>query len=196
MASELRAAAHNTSGPPSADRSARKADACVTRARAAPGRSVEEIAAELTLAGTRCPRKRSGRSLTRKGSSAWRACTSARGAPHGWPRSGRALSDWPADTSIGCDHAACSCSPRRSPSSDSPSSSRRVATSTTVLSAWHSIGSLLLHRVRTRAQVTCTRSLMTGLALLMGLTHSRKPRTWAATPTVRGVPPARRCWRA
>ena len=129
-------------------------------------RSVEEIAAELTLAGTPVSAQTVWTILDAEGIERLpRRSPSARGAP---PRlaaiKARALSDWPAGTSIGCDHAGLFL---LVPAIAKLGLSELVAScgypSTTVLSAWHS-GSArcCCTSVRgPRAQATRTRSLMT-----------------------------------
>ena len=110
MASELRtgSAQYFRSSKPG-PRSARKADRVRDRVLElrALDRSVEEIAAELTLAGTPVSAQTVWTILDAEGIERLpRRSPSARGAP---PRlaaiKARALSDWPAGTSIGCDHA-------------------------------------------------------------------------------------------
>ena len=70
-------------------------------------RSVEEIAAELTLAGTPVSAQTVWTILDAEGIERLaRRAPSARGsAPRLAAIKARALSDWPAGTSIGCDHA-------------------------------------------------------------------------------------------
>lgn len=110
MASELRTGSvqyfrSSKPGP----RSARKADRVRNRVLElrALDRSVEEIAAELTLAGTPVSAQTVWTILDAEGIERLpRRPPSARGAP---PRlaaiKARALTDWPAGASIGCDHA-------------------------------------------------------------------------------------------
>src|SRR5512140_522876 len=166
MASELRtgSAEYFRSSKPG-PRSARKADRVRDRVLElrALDRSVEEIAAGLTLAGTPVSAQTVWTILDAEGIERLaRRAPSARGAP---PRlaaiKARALSDWPAGMSIGCDHAGLFL---LVPSCGSPS--------TTVLSAWHSLGSLLLHKCARTPRASHAHALADdpGLALLMGLT--------------------------
>ena len=178
MASELRAgsAQYFRSSKPG-PRSARKADRVRDRVLElrALDRSVEEIAAELALAGTPVSAQTVWTILDAEGIERLpRRSPSARGAP---PRlaaiKARALTDWPAGTSIGCDHAGLFLLvPAIAELGLSDIVSSCGYPSTTVLSAWHSLGSLLLHKCARTPRASHAHALADdpGLALLMGLT--------------------------
>ena len=148
----------------------------------AQDRSVEEIAAELTLAGTPVSAQTVWTILEAEGIERLpRRAPSARGAP---PRlaaiKARALTDWPAGTSLSCDHAGLFL---LVPAIAELGLSELVAScgypSTTVLSAWHSLGTLLLHKCARTPRASHAHALADdpGLALLMGLPRCRKPPT-------------------
>ena len=141
----------------------------------AQDRSVEEIAAELTLAGTPVSAQTVWTILDAEGIERLpRRAPGHRGAP---PRlaaiKARALTDWPAGTSLSCDHAGLFL---LVPAIAKLGLSDLVPScgypSTTVLSAWHSLGSLLLHKCARTPRANHAHALADdpGLALLMGLT--------------------------
>src|SRR5450755_908570 len=178
MASELRtgSAQYFRSSKPG-PRSARKADRVRDRVLElrALDRSVEEIAAELTLAGPPVAAESFWTILDAEGIERLaRRAPSARGAaPRLAAIKARALSDWPAGMSIGCDHAGLFL---LVPAIAELGLSELVAScgypSTTVLSAWHSLGSLLLRKCARTPRASHAHALADdpGLALLMGLT--------------------------
>ena len=97
-----------------------------------------------------------------------------RGAP---PRleavKARALGDWPADRRVRCDHAGLFLLvPAIAELGLSQLAGSCGYPSTTVLSAWHSLGSLLLHKCARTPRSSHAHALADdpGLALLMGLT--------------------------
>ena len=99
---------------------------------------------------------------------------SERGAP---PRlaavKARALADWPAPTTVRCDHAGLFLLvPAIAELGLSQLAGSCGYPSTTVLSAWHSLGSLLLHKCARTPRASHAHALADdpGLALLMGLT--------------------------
>ena len=141
----------------------------------AQDRSVEEIATELTLAGTPVSAQTVWTILDAEGIERLpRRLPAHRGAP---PRlaaiKARALTDWPAGTSVGCDHAGLFLLvPAIAQLGLSELASSCGYPSTTVLSAWHSLGSLLLHKCARTPRASHAHALADdpGLALLMGLT--------------------------
>ena len=178
MASELRtgSAQYFRSSKPG-PRSARKADRVRDRVLElrALDRSVEEIAAELTLAGTPVSAQTVWTILHAEGIERLpRRTGSERGAP---PRlaavKARALADWPALTTVRCDHAGLFLlAPAIVELGLSQLAGSCGYPSTTVLSAWHSLGSLLLHKCARTPRASHAHALADdpGLALLMGLT--------------------------
>ena len=150
MASELRAGraeffVATKPGP----KGPRKAGGSATEVLAlrAQDRSVKEIAAALPRRARRCPRRRSGRSLHAEGIERLaRRASGERGAPPRLePVKARALADWPAGQSIACDHAGLLLLVPAIVELGLPDlvASARYP-STKVLSALHSLGSLLL----------------------------------------------------
>ena len=178
MASELRvgSAQYFRSSKPG-PRSARKADRVRDRVLAlrALDRSVEEIAAELVTAGTPVSAQTVWTILHAEGIERLpRRAGSERGAP---PRlkavKARALADWPADRQVRCDHAGLFLLvPAIAQLGLSQLAGSCGYPSTTVLSAWHSLGSLLLHKCARTPRASHAHALADdpGLALLMGLT--------------------------
>jgi hypothetical protein len=136
---------------------------------------VEEIAAELTLAGTPVSAQTVWTILSAEGIERLaRRAPSARGAaPRLAAIKARALSDWPAATTVGCDHAGLFLLvPAIAQLGLSELAGSCGYPSTTVLSAWHSLGSLLLHKCARTPRASHAHALADdpGLALLMGLT--------------------------
>src|SRR5450759_2150028 len=152
MASDLRAgrAAFFRDSRPG-PKGPRKADRVRDRVLAlrAQDRSVEEIAAELTAVGTPVSAQTVWTILSAEGLERLaRRPPGQRGAP---PRlaavKAQALRDWPAGTRVRCDHAGLFLLvPAIAELSLSQLASSCGYPSTTVLSAWHSLGSLLLHK--------------------------------------------------
>jgi len=178
MASDLRAgrAAFFRDSRPG-PRGPRKADRVRDRVLAlrAQDRSVEEIAAELTAVGTPVSAQTVWTILSAEGLERLaRRPPGQRGAP---PRlaavKAQALRDWPAGTRGRCDHAGLFLLvPAIAELSLSQLASSCGYPSTTVLSAWHSLGSLLLHKCARTPRASHAHALADdpGLALLMGLT--------------------------
>jgi len=178
MASDLRAgrAAFFRDSRPG-PRGPRKADRVRDRVLAlrAQDRSVEEIAAELTAVGTPVSAQTVWTILSAEGLERLaRRPPGQRGAP---PRlaavKAQALRDWPAGTRVRCDHAGLFLLvPAIAELSLSQLASSCGYPSTTVLSAWHSLGSLLLHKCARTPRASHAHALADdpGLALLMGLT--------------------------
>jgi transposase len=178
MASDLRAgrAAFFRDSRPG-PRGPRKADRVRDRVLAlrAQDRSVEEIAAELTAAGTPVSAQTVWTILDAEGLERLvRRPPGQRGAP---PRlaavKARALEDWPAGTRVRCDHAGLFLlAPAIAELGLSQLAGSCGYPSTTVLSAWHSLGSLLLHKCARTPRSSHAHALADdpGLALLMGLT--------------------------
>jgi transposase len=141
----------------------------------AQDRSVEEIAAELTAAGTPVSAQTVWTILDAEGLERLpRRPPGSRGAP---PRlaavKAQALRDWPAGTRVRCDHAGLFLlAPAIAELSLSQLAGSCGYPSTTVLSAWHSLGSLLLHKCARTPRASHAHALADdpGLALLMGLT--------------------------
>jgi len=178
MASDLRAgrAAFFRDSRPG-PKGPRKADRVRDRVLAlrAQDRSVEEIAAELTAVGTPVSAQTVWTILSAEGLERLaRRPPGQRGAP---PRlaavKAQALRDWPAGTRVRCDHAGLFLLvPAIAELSLSQLASSCGYPSTTVLSAWHSLGSLLLHKCARTPRASHAHALADdpGLALLMGLT--------------------------
>ena len=150
-------AARSSSVPPSpgpkSDRARPTVSATACSQLRAQDRSVEEIAAELTLAGTPVSAQTVWTILDAEGHRAPAApSTGPRAARRrGWPAiKARALTDWPADTSIWLRPRRPV--PARARRSSSSGSHELVAScgypSTTVLSAWHSLGVAAVAQVR------------------------------------------------
>src|SRR5450755_1145830 len=141
----------------------------------AQDRSVEEIAAELTAAGSPVSAQTVWTILDAEGLERLaRRAPTQRGAP---PRleavKARALGDWPADRRVRCDHAGLFLLvPAIAQLGLSQLAGSCGYPSTTVLSAWHSLGSLLVHRCARTPRASHAHALADdpGLALLMGLT--------------------------
>jgi transposase len=141
----------------------------------AQDRSVEEIAGELTLAGTPVSAQTVWTILDAEGIERLpRRSPVHRGAP---PRldaiKARPLSDWPTDTTVNCDHAGLFLLvPAIVKLGLADLAGSCGYPSTTVLSAWHSLGSLLLHKCARTPRANHAHALADdpGLALLMGLT--------------------------
>src|SRR5487761_708658 len=178
MASELRAgsARYFRSSKPG-PRSARKADRVRDRVLQlrALDRSVQEIAAELTAAGTPVSAQTVWTILDAEGIERLpRRAGAERGAP---PRlaaiKAQALGDWPAATAVRCDHAGLFLlAPAIAELALADLAGSCGYPSTTVLSAWHSLGTLLLHKCARTPRTSHVHALADdpGLALLMGLT--------------------------
>jgi transposase len=178
MASDLRAgrAAFFRDSKPG-PKGPRKADRVRDRVLAlrAQDRSVEEIAAELTAAGTPVSAQTVWTILDAEGLERLaRRPPGQRGAP---PRlaavKAQALGDWPPDRRVRCDHAGLFLLvPAIAELGLSQLAGSCGYPSTTVLSAWHSLGSLLLHKCARTPRASHAHALADdpGLALLMGLT--------------------------
>ena len=178
MASELRAgsAQYFRSSKPG-PRSARKADRVRDRVLElrAQDRSVEEIAADLAAAGTPVSAQTVWTILAAEGIERLpRRAGAERGAPPRLaPIKAQALSDWPAATALGCDHAGLFLlAPAIAELGLAELAGSCGYPSTTVLSAWHSLGTLLLHKCARTPRASHAFALADdpGLALLMGLT--------------------------
>src|SRR5450755_3309549 len=178
MASELRAgsAQYFRSSKPG-PRSARKADRVRDRVLAlrALDRSVEEIAAELATAGTPVSAQTVWTILAAEGIERLpRRAGSERGAPPRLPAvKAGALGEWPAATTVRCDHAGLFLlAPAIAELGLAELAGSCGYPSTTVLSAWHSLGTLLLHKCARTPRSSHAHALADdpGLALLMGLT--------------------------
>jgi len=178
MASDLRAgrAAFFRDSKPG-PRGPRKADRVRDRVLAlrARDRSVEEIAAELTASGTPVSAQTVWTILDAEGLERLpRRAPAQRGAP---PRlaaiKARALTDWPEGETVRCDHAGLFLLvPAVAELGLSKLAGSCGYPSTSVLSAWHSLGSLLLHKCARTPRASHAHALADdpGLALLMGLT--------------------------
>jgi transposase len=178
MASELRtgSAQYFRSSKPG-PRSARKADRVRDRVLAlrAEDRSVEEIAAALAAAGTPVSAQTVWTILAAEGLERLpRRAPAQRGAP---PRlaavKAQALGDWPDAMTVRCDHAGLFLlAPAIAELGLSELAGSCGYPSTSVLSAWHSLGSLLLHKCARTPRASHAHALADdpGLALLMGLT--------------------------
>jgi hypothetical protein len=142
----------------------------------AQDRSIEEIAAALAAAGTPVSAQTVWSILAAEGLDRLpRRATAQRGAaaPRLEPVKARALKDWPAGEQVACDHAGLLLLlpgivelglPELIAASGYPS--------TTALSAWHSLGALLLAKCARTARVSHTDALADdrGLGLALGLT--------------------------
>ncbi|MCA1700463.1 MAG: hypothetical protein LC790_16815 [Actinobacteria bacterium] len=178
MASQLRAgrAAFFRDSRPG-PKGPRKADRVRDRVLAlrAQDRSIEEIAAELTADGTPVSAQTVWTILDAEGLERLpRRAPAQRGAP---PRlaavKARALTDWPAAAAIRCDHAGLFLLAPAIAELGLPELVLQAGyPSTTVLSAWHSLGTLLLHKCARTPRASHAHALADdpGLALLMGLT--------------------------
>jgi transposase len=178
MASELRAgeARYFRSSKPG-PRSARKAERVRDRVLAlrARDRSVEEIAADLAAAGTPVSAQTVWTILAAEGLERLpRRAPAERGAP---PRlaavKAQGLGDWPADRRVRCDHAGLFLLvPAIAELGLSELAGSCGYPSTTVLSAWQSLGTLLLHKCARTPRASHAHALADdpGLAMLMGLT--------------------------
>jgi hypothetical protein len=141
----------------------------------AQDRSVTEIAAVLTAAGTPVSAQTVWVILAAEGLERLdRRSPAARGAPPRLePVKARALKAWPAGEQIECDHAGLFL---LVPGIVELGLAELVQAagypSTTVLSAWHSLGSLLLAKCARKPRVSHTHSLAddAALGLLLGLT--------------------------
>lgn len=178
MASELRAgsAQYFRSSKPG-PRSARKADRVRDRVLElrALDRSVPEIAAELAAAGTPVSAQTVWTILAAEGIERLpRRAGAERGAPPRLtPIKAQALADWPIGTAVRCDHAGLFLlAPAIAELGLAELAGCCGYPSTTVLSAWHSLGTLLLHKCARTPRASHAFALADdpGLALLMGLT--------------------------
>jgi len=178
MASELRAgsAQYFRSSKPG-PRSARKADRVRDRVLQlrAQDRSVEEIAAALAAAGTPVSAQTVWTILTAEGLERLPRRTGAqRGAsPRLAAIKAHALASWPVATTVHCDHAGLFLlAPAVAELGLADLAGSCGYPSTSVLSAWHSLGSLLLHKCARTPRASHAHALADdpGLALLMGLT--------------------------
>jgi transposase len=141
----------------------------------AEDRSIEEIAAALAGAGTPVSAQTVWTILQAEGLERLpRRAPGQRGAP---PRlaaiKAQALGDWPADAAIRCDHAGLFLlAPAIAELGLSDLAGSCGYPSTTVLGAWHSLGTLLLHKCARTPRASHAHALADdpGLALLMGLT--------------------------
>ncbi len=141
----------------------------------AQDRSVEEIAGELTLAGTPVSAQTVWTILSAEGLERLeRRAPGQRGAPPRLPAvKAAALGEWPAGQRVGCDHAGLLL---LVPAIAELGLSQLVSAcgypSTDVLSAWHSLGTLLLHKCARTPRASHAHALADdpGMALLMGLT--------------------------
>ena len=178
MASELRAgsAQYFRSSKPG-PRSARKADRVrdrVLRLRA-QDRSVQEIAAALAAAGTPVSAQTVWTILTAEGIERLprRAVAQRAAAPRLAAIKAQALAGWPAATTVRCDHAGLFLlAPAVADLGLADLAGSCGYPSTSVLSAWQSLGSLLLHKCARTPRASHAHALADdpGLALLMGLT--------------------------
>lgn len=179
MASELRAgrAAFFTSSKPG-PRGPRKAHRIRDEVLAlrAQERSITEIAQALTAAGTPVSAQTVWAILRAEGlERLGRRAAAERGAPPPRlePVRARALPGWPVGLSLACDHAGLFL---LVPGIVELGLHELVSTcgypSTKVLSAWHSLGTLLLAKCARKARVSHTHALADdeGLGLLLGLT--------------------------
>jgi hypothetical protein len=178
MASELRAgsAQYFRSSKPG-PRSARKADRVRDRVLAlrALDRSVQEIAADLAAAGTPCSAQTVWTILAAEGIERLprRAGAERGAAPRLTAIKARALGDWPVKAAVRCDHAGLFLlAPAIAELGLADLAGSCGYPSTTVLSAWHSLGTLLLHKCARTPRASHAFALADdpGLALLMGLT--------------------------
>jgi hypothetical protein len=141
----------------------------------AQDRSVEEIAAELAAAGTPVSAQTVWTILAAEGLERLpRRPPAERGAaPRLTPVKAQALGDWPAGTRVRCDHAGLFLLvPAMTELGLSELAGSCGYPSTTVLGAWHSLGSLLLHKCARTPRASHAHALADdpGLAMLMGLT--------------------------
>lgn len=179
MASDLRAgraAFFRDSKPgPKGPRKAGRARDEVLALRA-QDRSVEEIAAELTAAGTPLSPQTVWTILRAEGLERLpRRAPSQRAAPAPRlaPIKAGKLADWPAGTQVRCDHAGLFLLvPAMADLGLAELAGSCGYPSTSVLSAWHSLGTLLLHKCARTPRASHAHALADdpGLALLMGLT--------------------------
>jgi len=178
MASELRAgsAQYFRSSKPG-PRSARKADRVRDRVLAlrALDRSVGEIAADLAAAGTPCSAQTVWTILAAEGIERLprRAGAERGAAPRLTAIKAQALGDWPVKAAVRCDHAGLFLlAPAIAELGLADLAGSCGYPSTTVLSAWHSLGTLLLHKCARTPRASHAFALADdpGLALLMGLT--------------------------
>jgi len=178
MASDLRAGRaaffrDSRPGPKGPRRAARIREAVL--ALRAEDRSIEEIATALGAAGTPASAQTIWTILQAEGLERLaRRPPGQRGAP---PRlaavKARALRDWPAGTRVRCDHAGLLLLTPAIAELALPDLVRQAGyPSTTVLGAWHSLGTLLLHKCARTPRTSHAHALADdpGLALLMGLT--------------------------
>lgn len=178
MASELRAgraAFFRDSKPgPKGPRKAGRIRDEVLALRAAD-RSIEEIAAALGAAGTPVSAQTVWTILRAEGLERLerRAAVERGRAPRLAPVKAQALEQWPADRSIDCDHAGLFLLVPGIVELGLDELVRSAGyPSTTVLSAWHSLGALLLAKCARKARVSHTDALSDdgALGLLLGLT--------------------------
>lgn len=137
--------------------------------------SIEEIAAALTLAGTPVSAQTVWAILHAEGLERLpRRRASERGpAPRVAPVKAEVLCDWPAGEQIPCDHAGLFLLVPGLVDLGLPELITQAGyPSTTVLSAWHSLGALLLAKCARTARVSHTDALSDdrALGLLLGLT--------------------------
>jgi transposase len=178
MASELRAGRaaffrDSRPGPKGPRKAGRVRDRVL--ALRAQDRSIEEIAAELAADGTPVSAQTVWTILDAEGLERLaRRPPAERGAP---PRlaavKARALESWPAAAAVRCDHAGLFLLvPAIAELGLSELAGSCGYPSTTVLSAWHSLGTLLLHKCARTPRASHAHALADdpGLALLMGLT--------------------------
>ena len=138
-------------------------------------RSVEEIAAELTAAGTPVSAQTVWTILAAEGLERLpRRASVQRGAPPRLtPIKAQVLADWPAGTRVRCDHAGLFLLvPAMVQLGLHELTGSCGYPSTSVLSAWQSLGTLLLHKCARTPRASHAHALADdpGLALLMGLT--------------------------
>jgi transposase len=185
MASELRAgrAAFFVSSRPG-PRGPRKAHRIRDEVLAlrAQDRSVEEIAAALTDAGTPVSAQTIWTILAAEGLERLpRRAAGERGAPPRLePVKARALPQWPAAAAVACDHAGLWLLVPGIVELGLPELVRAAGyPQTSVLTAWHSLGALLLAKCARKPRVSHTVALSDdpGLGLLLGLTALPKAST-------------------
>jgi hypothetical protein len=141
----------------------------------AADRSIEEIAAALSAAGTPVSAQTVWAILAAEGLERLpRRVAAERGAPPRLePVKARALEAWPAGEQVACDHAGLLLLVPGIVELGLPELVRAAGyPSTTVLSAWHSLGALLLAKCARKARVSHSDALSDdpGLGLLLGLT--------------------------
>jgi transposase len=178
MASELRAGRaaffrDSRPGPKGPRKAARARDEVL--ALRAQDRSIEEIAAALGAAGTPVSAQTVWAILAAEGLERLPRRTGAeRGAPPRLaPVKAQALGSWPAGAAVRCDHAGLFLLvPAIAELGLCELAGSCGYPSTTVLSAWHSLGSLLLAKCARTPRASHAHALADdrGLALLMGLT--------------------------